>query len=187
MVPQKNGRPRRYDFVSRLMGGHGPGALAAAALDELSERVFDQIEDLGARELAFSADGSSLTIGNLVRHLAWAEASWMRRIAEVDMPRELDRMLQPLGADRLTSPEDSAGLPGPRASELIDLCRRVREQITLPALQRPDTLNRKIDADKGPCTAREVLAHLIWHWTYHSGHIGLLRQIGGSGFRWSFA
>ena len=46
MTETKRGRPRRYDFVPPAgVPDRGAGAFLAA-LDELSERVYDQISDL---------------------------------------------------------------------------------------------------------------------------------------------
>jgi uncharacterized damage-inducible protein DinB len=36
-------------------------------------------------------------------------------------------------------------------------------------------------------TVRGVLMHLVWHWTYHSGQVGLLRRLWGQGrYKWTF-
>jgi len=33
-------------------------------------------------------------------------------------------------------------------------------------------------------TVRGVMGQLAWHWTYHSGQIGLLRLLWGSDYQW---
>ena len=36
-------------------------------------------------------------------------------------------------------------------------------------------------------TVRGVLMHLVWHWTYHSGQVGLLRRLWGHArYKWTF-
>ena len=70
--------------------------------------------------------------------------------------------------------------------ELIDLCRRVRRELTYPALQSLTDIDAPIDDGQRTMTARGVLLHLTWHWVYHSAHIGLLRDLVGSGYTWRF-
>ena len=70
----KKGRPRRYDL--RPLGDcHSREAgWAATLLDELRERVYDQVVDLPREGLDFISDETRLSIGRLMLHLGWAEA-----------------------------------------------------------------------------------------------------------------
>ena len=67
-------RPRRYD-IQPPPGFDTPGAaLAAAALDELRERLYDMIADLPQEAMDFLPEGAGNTIAMLTVHMAWAEA-----------------------------------------------------------------------------------------------------------------
>ena len=57
-----------------------------------------------------------------------------------------------------------------------------------PALAVLEDIDAEIDGGSRPLTARGVLMHLVWHWTYHSGQVGLLRrQWGELRYQWTFA
>ena len=73
------------------------------------------------------------------------------------------------------------------ATNLIALCDQVRQQITLPGLSQVQDLEAPLKNDPRQMTVRSVLWHLIWHWTYHSGQVGLLRRLWGSRYKWTFA
>jgi uncharacterized damage-inducible protein DinB len=72
------------------------------------------------------------------------------------------------------------------AAELVTLCQRVRDEITFPALAVLEDIDAVMPNQNRPMTPRGVLMHLVWHWTYHSGQIGLLRESWGSGYNWTF-
>ena len=73
------------------------------------------------------------------------------------------------------------------AAELIALCDRVRQEVTLPGLSSIQDLEAPLSDDPRQMTVQSVLWHLIWHWTYHSGQVGLLRRLWGSRYKWTFA
>jgi uncharacterized damage-inducible protein DinB len=66
------------------------------------------------------------------------------------------------------------------------MCRRARQEVTAPALAVLDDVDRVVPDPKRPMTVRGVLMHLIWHWTYHSGQVGLLRRQWGARYQWMF-
>jgi uncharacterized damage-inducible protein DinB len=69
----------------------------------------------------------------------------------------------------------------------MTVCARVRHEVTLPGLSRIQDLDACLPDDPRQMTVRGVLWHLIWHWTYHSGQVGLLRRLWGSRYKWTFA
>mgnify|MGYP006297711925 FL=1 len=179
----KEGRPRQYDLQRTLGPQETFIGWASAALDELRARVYDQIEDLPHEALVFTPEGSSLSIAALVIHMAWGEAGWMSGLADLQIPEDLDAQLQPAG--RALPAGERPPLPD-RVPDLIALCKRVAKEVTRPAMaciEDPDATNPD---DPRDATPRGVLMHLIWHWTYHSGQVGLLRELWGSGYRWRF-
>jgi len=178
------GRPRRYDIRPQEGFAHEGTAYVVAMLDELSERLFDLIADLPQEALDFVPQGAGNSIAMLVVHMAWAEALWITRITEASIPAELESALLP-------GKQDSSGDLLPFSTDgdaLRAYCRTVRQEITKPALADLEDVDTEIDGGSRPLTARGVLMHLVWHWTYHSGQVGLLRrQWGELRYQWTFA
>jgi hypothetical protein len=69
------------------------------------------------------------------------------------------------------------------ASDLVALCRRVRDEVTIPFLKDVADIG-EARMDDGT-SVQGVLMHLTWHWIYHSGHIGLVRLEWGSDYEWT--
>ncbi len=180
----RHGRPRRYAMQIPSGFADRTVAMAAAALDELRARVIDQISDLPPDALRFVPEGSTLSIAALVEHLVWAEEGWVRRISDVEVPADLQAAV--LEAGRAV-PAGEAVVLKVEAGDLMVLCDRVRDELTVPALVSLTSIDTEFSAGTEPTTPRGVLMHLIWHWTYHSGQIGLLRELWGSGYTWTFA
>jgi uncharacterized damage-inducible protein DinB len=175
-------RPRRYD-IQPLPGLIHPGAaLAAAALDELRERLYDLIADLPQEALDCVPEGATNTIAMLVVHMAWAEATWIANITGPPIPGELEPLLLP----GKQGPSGDLPLSSGDAPTLIELCQRVRDEMTLPRLSALENIDAEIPGKERSMTARGVLMHLVWHWTYHSGQVGVLRRLWGSRYKWTF-
>lgn len=176
------GRPRRYDLQPRPECVSPEVGYAIAALDELSERLFDLIADLPQETLDFVPPGTTNSIAMLTVHMAWAEAGWISRVTGTRLPSELEQLLAPGAQDASGElPPFSMGV-----ERLIELCRRVRQEVTLPVLSSLHDVDAEVRDQRRPMTVRGVLTHLIWHWTYHSGQVGLLRRLWGARYRWTF-
>jgi uncharacterized damage-inducible protein DinB len=178
----KAGRPRRYDLRPVPGFVSDDAAYAVAALDELSARLCDMIGDLEQDALDYIPPGTTNSIAMLVVHMAWAEAGWISRVAGTSVDPELETLLLPgkqgSGGELLVSSYSVA--------ELTALCHRVRQEVTIPALAVLDGIDCVVPDERRPMTARGVLMHLIWHWTYHSGQVGLLRRQWGARYQWTF-
>ena len=179
---RKVGRPRRYDLRPVAGFANRDVALAVAALDELLARVIDQFEDLPQDALDFAPEGTPITIAALVIHLMWAEMGWIERITGCAVPDDLRARLEP--GSRVVKGEPV--VVAEPATGLVALCRRVRSEITYPALATLADADVVLEDGSRPMTPRAVLMHLIWHWTYHSAHIGLIRELWGSDYVWTF-
>lgn len=185
----KRGRPRRYDFHAQDGYRDTFAAYAVSALQELMERVIDQIEDLPPEAFGYTAPSSWFCLGWLPLHLAVSEHSQMVRLAEgLDLPPPpLDK--QTLSALKYGALETDGTVPAElnRAPLLIAAMRAVRNSVTVAVCRRiPDAQRRLKDAGK-LSTAQSVLMHQFWHWSYHSGHIGLMRLEWGSDYQWVMA
>ncbi len=180
-ISNKTGRPRRYGLPA-LAGFANPEAAAMAAwLRELAERVYDQIADLPQEALDFSPDGTMLSIGRLVAHLGWAEATWVSRLTKEPIPQSLRDVLDVGALTAFDRPPE----PSVAAAQLIAFCRSVQESYSAPALSRVADIGAPLEAGGRTVNVRGVLTQLQWHWTYHSGQIGLLRLLWGSDYTWT--
>ena len=181
---KKRGRPRRYDMqpVPPERVANREAAYAVALLDELLERLIDLIADLPQAALDYVPEGTTNSIGVLVLHMAGVEARWIARSTQVSISADLEQLLGP-GRD------DVGDLPASVASaaQLITLCRRVRREVTDPALSSLPDVDVEIPDERSQMTVRQVLMHLVWGWTYHSGQVGLLRRLWGARYGWSLA
>ena len=179
----RTGRPRRYDIQRASGFASQDAAYVVATLDELSERLFDLVSDLPQDALDFVPQGTTNSISMLVTHMAWAEAAWVSRVTQAAIPPELQE-------DLLPGKQDASGdLPPSSATveQLVEYCRRVRQQVTKPALALVRDLDVEAGDERRPMTVRGVLMHLVWHWTYHSGQVGLLRRLWGHHrYKWTF-
>lgn len=175
----KNGRGRLYDFGPLEGFEDRELGLKAAWLGELRERVYDQVEDLPGDALDYEGPNTALTIGRLVLHMAWAESRWLSRITSTPMDDDLGKGLAPGALEGFGDAPDAS----PPADELIALCRRSWDEVSLPAMRSIQDINGVCGEDG--TTIRGVLEQLEWHWIYHSGQVGLLRFEWGSDYQWT--
>lgn len=178
----KTGRPRHYDVSPSPGMKNARVAEYVSVLEELHERVFDQIIDLDGNMLNAAPGGITITIGRLGLHLASAEAGWMRRLGGDSIGSELFESLSP---GRL---ENFQSAPPPVRSPriIIDLMDRVWKEITLPVCSSITDIKQPA-RHESVNNAEKVFLHLMWHWTYHSGQIGLLALQAGRDYTWTFA
>lgn len=182
---RKEGRPRKYNLSP--IGGVRLERMGwyLAGLDELRCRVADQVCDLPRDALNHVFPEIRLSIGQLLLHLAWAEASWMRRISsratEAVGSKGLIETLRKGSLELFSEspPEvDSAGA-------VLEVINATRDEITLPTCVHVTNLEAPV-ADPALTTVEMVMHHLLWHWTYHSGHIGILSFELGFDYTWRF-
>ncbi|MBD3305270.1 DUF664 domain-containing protein [candidate division KSB3 bacterium] len=171
----KSGRSRQYAVTPAAAFAHQDAAYLGAALDELSHRLFDLIEDLGPTVLEAVPANATHSIATLTVHLADAEAIWLSRIPESTDALELRTILK----------QSQQNCPT-RAPELITLCQRIRAKITIPSLVGRVEIDTPVVQHDKVKSVRQVLLHQLWHWTYHTGQIGLLRRMFGPRYQWNF-
>ena len=171
------GRPRRYDIAPAPGFVNRDAALFVAALDELSGRLFDLIQDLPREALAAVPEHLSNSIAWLTLHMAGAEVFWISQIPGVAAPDDMKAIFPRPGNTPSTDFD---------AAELIGICRRVREEVTKPALAPLSDLDGQGVNHETVSNARRLLMHLIWHWTCHTGQVGLLRRWVGMKYQWRF-
>ena len=182
MKDTKDGRLRRYELTPYSGAKNGQIGYSIAILNELSERMYDQISDLPVEALSFVPRGSYLSIGKLVVHLASSEAHRVSDASGRAIPADLQAVLSTGAREHLSRPLD----PPRSAEDLIALSRRLRTEFTIPALSSIDDFDAAVDG-MGPLnTVRKIIMQLVWHSIYHSGHIGLTRLLWGSDYNWRY-
>ena len=147
-------------------------------LDEERRAVVAQAADLSPDELhARPLATTNLTIGRLVKHLAFAEDRWFQhKLLGLELPepwRSVDdseaHEWSFYSADN-DSAEDILAI-------YVAACGRSRTATaTCPSM---DTLAAHPAFDKKPVNLRWLLAHMIDETARHSGHVDLLRDALG--------
>jgi hypothetical protein len=177
----KLGRPRRYTLEPPAGFANPELAHAVAKLQELSERVYDQIADLPGEALEYTAEDTHLSITMLVLHMAWAEAWWVRRVSGAKIPHPLIGEIEKGSLGRIGEPPPS----GFEAAALIDICRRVQLEYSERRLAEIGEIDEVLEKEGFTFSVRGVMGQLAWHWSYHSGQVGLLRLLWGSDYQWT--
>jgi hypothetical protein len=116
----------------------------------------------------------------LVLHMTWAEAIWVRRLTGVEIPDALNREIEQGSLSKIGEPPPT----GYTAAALIDICRRVQRDCSQPSLGGIQDIDEALEKEGRTFSVRGVVGQLAWHWTYHSGQIGLLRLLWGSDYHW---
>ncbi|HUS90601.1 MAG TPA: DinB family protein [Phycisphaerae bacterium] len=174
---EKVGRPRRYAFEALEEIAHPRAAYYLAALDELSARHFDLLDDLPAEVLGWAPAPGWFSAAQITAHMIQAEGFWVSHVTRQALP---DDVARPLAAWR------KAEGPPATAGDLAAIGARVREEITQARLAGAEDIDGEVLDGPRRTSIRGVLLHLMWHWTYHSGQVGLIRGLTGMEYQWTF-
>lgn len=190
------GRPRRYTLMPREYTSNTEVGWYLSALAEASERVLDQVRFLSRNELNQTPANNTISVGRLLLHLAWAEQRWITRV---------DWAVNAGGENDSNANEVTLDVNRIEAIEMGDLSRfadsppvvdsvaqieriysNLRDRFTFPICAPVTDIEIPVEHT---CvkSIRHVLQHLLWHWTYHSGQIGLLTHQLGYNYVWTFA
>jgi uncharacterized damage-inducible protein DinB len=120
---------------------------------------------------------SPLSLGGLVKHLAWGERTWLARIEGRPVPGDADpsaAIAEYMGTFQLTPGQTLAGVLADYEAAAAETDRSIRAAADL---------DRKVPLPRSPwgpdpdgCTVRWVLLHLIEETARHAGHADLLRE-----------
>jgi uncharacterized damage-inducible protein DinB len=147
-------------------------------LDEERRAITAQAIDLSAEEIhARPLPTTDLSIGRIVKHLAFAEDRWFQhKLLGSDLP-EPWRAIDP--ADVHDWSFRSADLDGQQ--DIVDLYRVAcdRSRAATDACPSMETLAAYPSFGKRPVNLRWLLAHMIDETSRHSGHIDLIRDALG--------
>jgi uncharacterized damage-inducible protein DinB len=158
---------------TRPVTGELDGLLAF--LDHQREAVRYACFGLTDEQARVTPAASALSLGGLVKHLAWGERTWLARIEGQPVPGDSDpgaAFTDYLATFRLESDETLAGALAEYESAAAATDRGARaagdldREVPLPAT--PWTPDR--------CTVRWILLHLVEETARHAGHADLLRE-----------
>ena len=108
-------------------------------------------------------------------HMVWAEQQWVAQA--VNSQYAIQNVL-----DSVISPEMQF-----EKGQLVTALDDVGEKITQPYLQKIEH-KECVFSQTGPFEELdELLQHLCWHYSYHSGQIGMLRRYVQQPYKWNFA
>jgi len=175
-MQKSSARPRCYSYAPAPGFGNPVAAHLVAALDELSARHFDLIGGATPEVLDFLPPHAPSSIAMITCHLAQGELLWMTRLTQHCAPDNLAAALD-RGRHASRSPYS--------AKALMTLAIRVREEVTRPRLVGLTDIDREVRDGTRVVSARGVLMHLVWHWTYHNGQAGMLTMLAGGDYDWA--
>ena len=176
-------RGRRYDFSPLPGFKNGEAAMMTAILEEAAERLFDVLSYTDATMLHFIPTGSYLSIATLAKHMAVCDAIQVQRISGKKAPDEMLALLGDASPGSLKNSKQG----DETADGLVAAIRELRSSYILPNLATVEDIDTLIEPRGGIDTVRKILMHLIWHWTYHSGQVGLTLLQAGYDYTWAFA
>ncbi len=144
-------------------------------LDEERRAIVAQTSDLSPDELhARPLTATDLSIGRIVKHLAYTEDRWFQHKLLGSTLPEPWRSIDPNEAHDWSF--RSADLDCPE--DIVDLydiaCQRSRA--ATEACASMETLAVRPSFNKKPVNLRWLLAHMIDETAHHSGHIDLIRD-----------
>lgn len=176
----KIGRERRFDFENRISSGSLEAKWMAGMLLEIGDRMLDQVEHLPVEVLNSAPVGSYLTPARMVLHVIEAEIRLLRLILpDFADPSYLSLVTQTTSKDLATRETESIDSVGILKSHMV-----FRGELLTNCCPDPDFLDGPIDHPIFP-NRRAVLGHLIWHWSFHSGHIGAVTLEMGYEYNWT--
>lgn len=189
-----NGRARHYPWSLDTRFTNLEIEQQIALMGELIERAIDQVHDLPSSALLFRPERVWFSIAQLMLHMSRSEYEQMRFLlpvagldeADPDVPRLDSGVLATLELGRINSTN-----PVPeRLSDpvlLRETAHAVHREFTIPVCARIADADAKLEDRCSFSTPRDLVTHMNWHWSYHSGQIGLLRLQWGDNYVWTMA
>jgi uncharacterized damage-inducible protein DinB len=148
-----------------------------AFLDHQRQAVRNACFGVSEEQARHTPTPSSLSLGGLVKHLAWGERVWLARIEQ-----------RPVAADDYPDSAMAEYLDTFRLGEDVTLADVLTDYLAAAAetdrgVSAVDDLNRAVPLPAAPwlpdpdgCTVRWVLLHLIEETARHAGHADILRE-----------
>jgi len=148
-----------------------------AFLDHQRQAVRNACFGLSDDQARLMPTSSTLSLGGLVKHLAWGERTWLGRIERRALPGDDDQsaaMAEYMNSFQLGEDETLAGVLADYEVAAAETGRGIGAvddmgaAVPLPAAPWLP--------DPGGCSVRWVLLHLIEETARHAGHADILRE-----------
>ena len=183
---EKQGRERKFVFRQEDGFIDTGSQWMFGMLLELGDRVFDQVEHLPKPILDAIPQDSYLGAARIIYHLVETDLRIFKLIVDTfpdaayfPEPPHLDEVSKRTSIDLATMETEAIDSLAILQAHLAFRKSHIVSQCTSPGfLDEP--INHMSFANK-----RDVLGHLIWHWSYHSGHIGAVTLELGYEYHWT--
>jgi hypothetical protein len=146
-------------------------------LDYYRATILRQGEGLSAEQLATPLPPTTMTLGGMVKHLAWVENWWWVRILQ-DGP-ELDWVGDGFERDRdwewSSAKDDTWELLVGRYRAAVAIADQALDR-ALASPEGLDLLAQRPRRDGSVASVRWILVHLIEEYARHAGHADLIRE-----------
>ena len=180
-MENKSGRPRVYKFAKQSSAPDPEIAFHLDYIQELAQRVADQVEHLPHAAINYVAVNTQLSVGRLVLHLVSNDFKMMAMLSGSKLDPDFVARTTAGNLDNFSVP------PGDTAfsKDIIKNHIENRKPESIKVRDNIKNMDQAIDTHPKLKTVRELILHMEWHWTYHSGHIGLLAQEAGYDYTWT--
>jgi hypothetical protein len=180
-MTNKNGRPRQFNFREEGFPDSGSQWMFGMLL-ELGDRVLDQVEHVPAAVLNAAPEGSYLAPARVVLHLVGTDLRMLPLlVGPFDAPDYQADVQKTTSEDFPTMKTAHLDTVGILRRHLAWRSRLIKERGTQPGLL-------DLAVEHPACaTKRDLLGHQIWHWSFHSGHIGAVTLEQGYEYIWTSA
>jgi len=177
----KTGRERRFDFQNQISTGSPEAKWMLGMLLELGDRLFDQVEHLPHEVLNAAPPGSYLTASRIILHVIQSEIRRLRLVTELE-----EQSYFPLVADAASENFETLQTEAIDSVEILKRHLAFRRRVFTSCCSDVGFLDEPVNDPSLP-DRRAVLGHLIWHWSFHSGHIGAVTLEMGYEYNWTSA
>ena len=177
---EKQGRERKFNFRDEEGFAEPDAQWMFGMWLELGERVYDQIEHVPAATLNLKPNGSYLSPARVVLHLIGSDLRSFKTMAG-QFPQAGYHSL----VEKTTSTDFET-----MQTEQIDVLGILKQHLVfrknelLSRCHEPGFLDKPVDHPSFAIN-RDLLGHQIWHWSFHSGHIGAATLELGYEYHWT--
>ncbi len=169
----KTGRGRVYHSLERYPSLKTFGG-QLESIDELRLRLRDLLDDVPDELGNKIPEWTANSIFYLGAHMVWAEQGWIERA--VNSQYQIRGVLD-------SEPCPKAAI---EKSQLLTALDTVGVHVTGEYLEHFEYGECEFTQTGPFVEIGELLQHLYWHYSYHSGQVGLLRRYVGLPYQWNF-
>ena len=146
-------------------------------LDYYRATILRQGEGLTGAQLATPLPGTTMTLGGMVKHLAWVENWWWVQVLEAGPELEWvgDGFANDPDWEWHSAKDDPWDLLVSRFRAAVSVADQVLDRV-LATSHGLDTMAMRPSGSGSVTTVRWILVHLIEEYARHAGHADLIRE-----------